>query len=110
MSDTKKTDPFLIKLWNGALHRAAVHDHRFGECDLPQAVDEHLAQLSAGWSRLDGRCRWEFQFTGVRTCCCGLCRPRACGRRERKSARRRTAIGLGEAVKLWRGGEVPDMD
>jgi len=110
MSGTEKTNPYLVKLWDGTLERVAVHDHRFGDCDLPSTIAEHLAQLGDGWRRLDERCRWELHYTGIRTCCCGLCRGQAGIRREVRGARRRTHMVLGELQKSWRAGEQADFD
>lgn len=109
MSDTKKTDPHLVRLWHRTLHRVAEHDHRNGVCDLPVTFAEHVAQSAGGWGSDDARCRWVFGFAGVNPCCCELCRCQSARRRETKGTRRRTAIDLGEAVKACRAGEAPDL-
>lgn len=110
MSGTEKTNPFHVKLWNGTLARVASHDHRFGPCDLPVTLEEHLDRGAGGWWRNDGHCRWQLHYTGVGVCCCSLCRCQSSVRREKKGQRRRANVALGELVKSFRAGDVGDFD
>ncbi|WP_284976293.1 hypothetical protein [Arthrobacter sp. efr-133-TYG-104] len=105
MSRTEKTQPFRIRLWDGTLHRLAVHDHRDGICDLPTTIQGDLEQvedkdgLMARWS-----CHWEFQYTGTNTCCCPLCHNADGLRDERRAERHRNRRDLAELLKRARHG------
>lgn len=86
MSRTDKTNPFWVKLDRGDLASDEWHDHSHGTCDLPERwLDQFTGKT---------RCRREFRFTGIRTCCCPLCHawdyplpePRR-RRRERRTAK-----------------------
>ncbi|RYP86842.1 hypothetical protein EKO23_07650 [Nocardioides guangzhouensis] len=96
MSRTEKTSPYLVKLWDGTLRRVAEHDHRFGDCDLPQTLAEHRA-------RCNSRCRWELRYDGTHICCCQLCRAQTWVRNDLRGERNRARIRLGEALKEYRG-------
>lgn len=103
MSRTDKTQPYPVRLWDGTLHRVAVHNHVDGICDLPQSLDEELAQYAANGGYLDrAACHWEFQYTGINTCCCNLCRDPARRRAERRADRHRVRRDLREMVKQAR--------
>ena len=105
MSRTEKTQPFRVRLWDGTLHRVAVHDHRDGICDLPATVHEDLEQVEdTVGSMARGSCHWEFQYTGTRTCCCPLCHDADGLRDERRADRHRNRRELAELLKLTRHG------
>lgn len=110
MSRTDKTQPFQIRLWDGTLHRTAVHNHADGICDLPHTLAETLAQYDAGGGFCPpGACFWVFQYTGIKTCGCGLCRDSAGLRAERRNERHRVRRELNDALKAARTG-VADLD
>lgn len=68
MSHTYKTNPYLVKLSNPEKHRVIlkeVHDHRFGECNLPE---NPLNQTS--WRG----CYYTWSWNGRNSFCgCHLC-------------------------------------
>lgn len=103
MSRTDKTQPFHVRLWDGTLHRVAVHDHRDGICDLPADLAEDLNQidLNGGFMPRDA-CHWEFHYTGVRTCGCDLCRDADGLRDERRTDRHRMRRELTDLLKFAR--------
>lgn len=104
MSRTEKTQPFLIRLWDGTLRRIAVHDHRDGICDLPATVNEDLERVEPRGSMARGSCHWELHYTGTRTCCCPLCRDADGLRDERRADRHRNRRELAILLKLTRKG------
>ncbi|WBQ07140.1 hypothetical protein [Kribbella sp. CA-293567] len=68
MSRTDKTKP----LWVRHIEHAprAVHDHRFGPCDLPPAPTRETP---------DTRCRWDHPAAiFYRATCCAGCSVRGC--------------------------------
>ena len=70
MSRTYKTDPLRVKLSKPECSKLKViedHDHRFGECDLPENP------LHEGYTR----CTWEYDWNGIHLCCCKLCSGKA---------------------------------
>jgi hypothetical protein len=96
MSRTDKTNPFVVKLWDGTLRRVACHDHATGPCDLPGSLREYLA------ADLKTRCTWDVEFDGTHVCCCQLCRAQTWERAARKGERSRLYAGLGEELKAFR--------
>jgi len=101
MSRTDKTQPLLVKLWDGTLRRQAFHDHRTGPCDLPSTLREHLL---AGPTR----CTWDLHFDGTYTCSCEICKAHTWVRNDVRSERRRNRIELGELLKEARVGNGID--
>lgn len=103
VAHTDKTSPYLVRLWTGALEREAVHNHADGVCDLPQTYADELAQYTANGGFLDtDACHWDLSYTGVRICCCRLCRDSAGLRELRRRDRRRARHELGEVRKIVR--------
>lgn len=100
MSRTDKTQPFRVRMWDGTLHRVAVHDHRDGICDLPADLAEDLDQLDLddGFLQRDS-CHWEFYFTGTFPCGCALCRDSGGLRDERRADRHRVRRALTDLLK-----------
>ncbi|UNO38527.1 hypothetical protein [Streptomyces sp. MST-110588] len=104
MSRTDKTKPLWVR---HAEHRPRpVHDHRYGDCDLPPGPTRE---------RTDTRCRWEdpgMLLIG-RTCCAG-CGNRSCikERQEftRTSNRKERYAGRREARRLAAGEGREDGD
>lgn len=76
MSRTDKTDPYWVRVRDGRSHTEPLHDHRFGECDLPDTPEVTT----------DTRCRWVWSYVGNRDCGCRLCT----AHHERRTARRRS--------------------
>jgi len=86
MSRTDKTDPYRVLLWVDPAGRLPEHDHRVGECDLPQDIRGHLeARTRCTWGSL-----WDHAWAAV--CSCELCHGgrwcRAENRRDRRASRR----------------------
>ena len=96
MSRTEKTNPLIVKLWDGTLRRVACHDHATGPCDLPESLREHLA------ADVKTRCSWDVYFDGTHVCCCELCRAQTWVRAAQKGERNRTRVQLGERLKSVR--------
>jgi hypothetical protein len=67
MSRTDKTKPFWVKLLHGDLAYTEDHDHTDGHCDLPDPCD------AVAYTYGTTQCRRNFFYTGIQTCCCGLC-------------------------------------
>lgn len=84
MARSEKTQPFRVKLWDGTLHRVAVHNHVDAVCDLPSTLDEDLDRHRA-FRPFGTSCHWDLRFTGTRVCACPMCSARA----ERREVRRR---------------------
>lgn len=106
MSRTDKTNPYLVRLWDGTLERVAHHDHRRGECDLPGTWAEH----ERSYIDQPSRCTWDLRFTGVNPCCCSICRAQPWVRADQRGARRRSHMRLEEVRKTWLAGGVEDFD
>jgi hypothetical protein len=105
MSRTDKTKPFVIKLWHGDLARQARHHHGAGSlCDLPASLEEDLA------AAVRGRCIWEFRWTGVRDCCCGLCRDQGAYRSALRGIRASDKTRLTSRTKAWNVGDEAAFD
>ncbi|MEV4460432.1 hypothetical protein [Microbispora sp. NPDC049633] len=104
MSRTDKTKPYTVRLWHGVLDRQACHDHGAEPgCDLPATLAEDLATSRT-------RCFWEFRWTGVRCCCCGLCRDRRGYRRLLRGIRAADRARLAAATKARRSGDDTAYD
>ena len=95
MSRTEKTNPFIVRLWDGSLTRVAHHDHATGSCDLPASVAEHLVN----WNKT--RCRWCMHDDGTRIGA-AFQGDLAYIRADRKGERSRLHAGLGEELKAFR--------
>jgi hypothetical protein len=105
MSRTDKTKPFIVKLWHGDLARQAHHRHTVDSvCDLPRSLEE---ALTTGGRE---RCYWDFRWTGVSMCCCGLCRDRRTYRRAVRGARTRDTARLAAGVDVWNAGDIEAFD
>lgn len=78
MSNTSKTDPYWVRVQDGRSHTEPVHDHRFGECDLPETPAVNTGT----------RCRWAWSCAGGggNECGCRICT----AHHERRIARRRS--------------------
>lgn len=90
MSDTDKTRPLHVQMWDedSKIRKVAVHDHRFSECDLPENLEEYEAQMSAHRFYGDGRCVWRFEYNGIGVCACSACHaPEAPSKAERRKMR-----------------------
>ncbi|MEU7691362.1 hypothetical protein FLW53_14020 [Microbispora sp. SCL1-1] len=104
MSRTDKTDPLIVRLWHGDLTREACHDHRAeSTCDLPASLKEDLDASCT-------RCTWEFRWTGIRCCCCGMCRAQARYRRLLRGIRTADKARLARGAKAWRVGDATAFD
>lgn len=87
MSHTDKTRPFWVKLGDSPGNYVPKHDHRHGDCDLPE--------FSRDYWRRDTRCTWTWTSEWINSpdarCDCKLCRGsigrRVDNRKARYSAR-----------------------
>lgn len=104
MSHTDKTRPLHVKMWDSSsnINKQARHDHRFGECDLPDSFAESEANWGAG-EPVTG-CTWEFAYTGVHVCCCAVCHGGGWVRAEIRSERRKARMACRDAVKAANAG------
>ncbi|MFE1172826.1 hypothetical protein [Streptomyces sp. NPDC058773] len=101
MSRTDKTKPLWVR--HAEHSPRAIHDHRYGPCDLPPHPTQEAPET---------RCRWEdpsmLLFGG--TCCAG-CQVRACikerQRMIREDNRKQRYAGRREA-RRFATGEVSD--
>ncbi|WP_248963583.1 hypothetical protein [Sphaerisporangium perillae] len=104
MSRTDKTKPLIIKLWHGDLARQACHHHGAGSaCDLPTSLKEDLASIHE-------RCTWEFRWTGIRSCCCGICRAQTGYRSLLRGIRAADKARLAIRTKAWLAGDETAYD
>ncbi len=72
-------------LWTRTDYRIAVHDHRFGACDLP---DHPLAALSG--EPTSTRCYWGHDWSAMPPICsCELCHAGRLKRADRRADRHR---------------------
>lgn len=69
MSKTFKTDPLDVQMAgkNPKMSSEEVHDHRNGECDLPN-IQDHVHE------RFSTRCHWVYRYEGRNfSCGCSMC-------------------------------------
>lgn len=100
MSRTDKTAPFWVRLRHGTLALVEMHNHAGGPCDLP-------AQVDRDWWKRDRRCNYEFQYTGIKTCCCSMCHAwEYPDRTERQRRRRERRKQRSQLRRDWRNYDL----
>ena len=87
MSKTHKTAPFWVQLNNPertGISVEEVHDHRFGECDLPEFPGkDHI--------NIRGYCMYSWNYNGKNAFCgCNMCTEHLWRKRQNKSFRRKS--------------------
>jgi hypothetical protein len=91
MSRTDAHAPVLVSIARGDLAAHAHHDHRNGDCDLPDRAGLAAGRHVYAWTK-SSRCRWVFHYTGTNVCACNLCSSRderrADLRKDRQTTRR----------------------
>lgn len=101
MSRTDKTKPVWVR--HAEHEPRPVHDHRFGDCDLPPRPTRE---------ETDTRCRWEHPGALIfgHTCCSG-CQDRGCRAEWQlhvRESHRRDRYAARRAARRFRGGESDD--
>ena len=111
MSRTDKTKPLWVR--HAEHGPRAVHDHRFGACDLPSRPERRETGESRKGEESGTRCRWEHPGALLfRASCCAGCGRRGCtaewqryvkesNRRERYEGRRLARRALRGEYDGW---------
>jgi hypothetical protein len=89
MSRTYKTRPYWVRLKDSHACAVAVHDHRFGDCDLVELDRWGEDPGVGGWG--DPRCYW-MSAPYVVTCGCWMCTEAPWRRRERRRSRHQARV------------------
>ncbi len=99
MSRTDAHCPLPVRVARRDVAAEAVHDHRFGGCDLADRsvyVREWLPSA---------RCSWQWRYTGVKVCSCSLCHGGPWRRVDARRARHNDRRSLAARLSAWRGGD-----
>jgi hypothetical protein len=101
MSRTDAHTPFAVRIARGEIGAHEEHDHRSGDCDLP----ERDACRS-----ITTRCTWTWSWTGVAICACELCHAGVWRRRQNRHGRHSNRVEISAARKVWNGGNPDSFD
>jgi hypothetical protein len=111
MSRTDKSTPWWVKIQRSpAKYSVEVHDHRSGECDLPELpIDKKY------WERQGTRCSWGFSqellFGRGSGCPCWMCHGREdIARHTRKLRQESRERGRQTGLVHDRGADMDEVD
>lgn len=99
MSRTHKTRPLMVKAVDRTDHSVGlteVHDHRGGDCTLPEQPPTKLDDLQ---EQLYRGCYFDWEYTGTQLCGCRMCTMHDEFRADRRRDRQKSKRELRDLVK-----------